>query len=130
MESDSKRTAAAEAAQFGPDTIETVMRLRIRDTIERLVDEELATALGATKFARVGEQRQGYRHGTRPRTLPTSLGPARFAVPRARVHAADGTLREGHRAGSCRATSAARRGSRRRWSGACRATARPGGPGT
>ncbi len=87
MDSDSKSTAAAEAAQFGPDTIETVMRLRIRDTIERLVDEELETALGASKSARVGEQRQGYRHGTRPRTLTTSLGPATFTLPRARVEA-------------------------------------------
>ena len=94
MESDSKQTAAAEVVAYGPDTIETMMRLRIRDTIERLVDEELAAALGASKSARVGEQRQGYRHGVRPRTLTTSLGPAAFTVPRARVRAADGTTRE------------------------------------
>jgi transposase-like protein len=94
MDSDTKIAAAAKAATFGPDTIETVMRLRIRDTIERLVDEELETALGASKSARVGEQRQGYRHGTRPRTLTTSLGPATFTLPRARVGEADGTTRE------------------------------------
>jgi transposase-like protein len=62
------------------------MRLRIRDTIEELVKAELDAALGASKSARVGEQRQGYRHGTRERTLTTSLGPA----CRARVHQADG----------------------------------------
>jgi putative transposase len=94
MDSDSKSGAAAEAATFGPDTIETVMRLRIRDTIERLVEEELETALGATKSARVGEQRQGYRHGTRSRTLTTSLGPATFTLPRARVDEAEGMTRE------------------------------------
>ncbi|MFN8544572.1 MAG: transposase [Candidatus Binatia bacterium] len=82
MDSDSKRAAAAEGVAYGPDTIETMMRLRIRDTIEHLVDEELETALGATKSARVGAQRQGYRHGTRPRTLTTSLGPTTFTLPR------------------------------------------------
>ena len=94
MDSDSKIAAAAEAVAFGPDTIETMMRLRIRDTIERLVEEELEVTLGATKSARVGDQRHGYRHGTRPRTLTTSLGPAQFALPRARVDGADGTTRE------------------------------------
>ena len=44
------------------------MRLRIRDTIEELVKEKLDAALGAPKSAGVGEQRQGYRHGTRERT--------------------------------------------------------------
>jgi len=94
MDSDTKGTAGAEATAFGPDTIEAVMRERIRDTIERLVEEELEAALGAGKSARVGTQRQGYRHGTRPRTLTTSVGPATFRVPRARVAAADGTRRE------------------------------------
>jgi transposase-like protein len=94
MDSDSKIAAAAEAVAFGPETIETTMRRRIRDTIERLVEEELEVTLGATKSARVGAKRHGYRHGTRPRTLTTSLGPAQFALPRARVAAADGTPRE------------------------------------
>ena len=94
MESDSKSGAGAEAPTWGPDTIEAVMRLRIRDTIEWLVGDELDAALGATKSARVGEHRQGYRHGTRARTLTTSLGPATFTLPRARVDAPDGTTRE------------------------------------
>lgn len=51
------------------------MRLRIGDTIEELVKQELEAALGAVKSARVGDTRQGYRHGTRDRTLTTSLGP-------------------------------------------------------
>ena len=64
-----------EIPTFGRDSLEQAMRLRIRDTIEELVREELEAALGAPKSARVGEQRQGYRHGTRERTLTTSLGP-------------------------------------------------------
>jgi putative transposase len=80
-----------EIPRFGGDSIERAMRLRIRDTIEALVKEELDAALGAAKSARVGEQRQGYRHGTRERTLTTSLGPATFAMPRARIQLAAGT---------------------------------------
>jgi transposase-like protein len=94
VESDSKVEAAAEAGRFGPDTIETLMRELIRDTIEWLVNEELETALGARKSARVGEQRQGYRHGVRARTLTTSVGPAPFTMPRARLARADGTTQE------------------------------------
>ena len=83
-----------EIPAFGPDSIEMAMRLRIRDTIEELVQQELDAALGAVKSARVGEIRHGYRHGTRERTLTTSLGPATIAMPRARVHGADGTSGE------------------------------------
>lgn len=54
------------------------MRRRIRDTIEELVKEELDAALGAPKSARVGEERHGYRHGTRERTVTTSLARRRL----------------------------------------------------
>ena len=83
-----------EIPRFGRDSIEQAMRQRIRDTIEELVKEELDAALGASKSARVGEQRQGYRHGTRERTLTTSVGPATFAMPRARIQRADGRRTE------------------------------------
>jgi len=92
MGSDSKSEERRE--EFGPDAIEQAMRERIRETIERLVEEELAAALGAVKSERVGEQRTGYRHGMRPRTLSTSLGPTTFTLPRARVHELDGATRE------------------------------------
>lgn len=38
---------------------------------------------------RVGQGRIGYRHGARPRTLSTSLGPTTFRLPRARLHAGE-----------------------------------------
>ena len=79
-----------EIREFGPDSIEMGMRLRIRDTIEELVKQELDAALGAVKSARVGDTRQGYRHGTRERTLTTSLGPTTIAMPRARMQRTDG----------------------------------------
>jgi transposase-like protein len=83
-----------EIPPFDRDSIEQAMRRRIRDTIEALVKEELDAALGAATSARAGEQRQGYRHGTRERTLTTSLGPATFAMPRARIQLAAGTRTE------------------------------------
>lgn len=79
---------------FGQDTIERRMRSRIRETIEAIVEEELEVALGAEKSARVGDARQGYRHGTRERMLTTSLGPAKIAMPRARICQTEGTTRE------------------------------------
>jgi transposase-like protein len=77
MQDDSRKGAARQAEPFGADTIEARMRGRIRETIEVIVDEELEAVLGAAKSARVGATREGYRHGTRERTLTTSLKPAR-----------------------------------------------------
>ena len=79
---------------FGPDTIEEVMRERIRERIEELVEEELTVALGAGQSERVGEARRGYRHGARSRTLTTSLGPTTFSMPRARVKSSEGRTTE------------------------------------
>src|SRR5262245_62969831 len=89
-----KPSDAKEIRDFNRDSIEQAMRRRIRDTIEELVNAELEAALGAAKSARVSEQRHGYRHGARERTLTTSLGAARFAMPRARIRQADGTSAE------------------------------------
>lgn len=94
MQDDTKKGAGRQGAAYGPDTIEGRMRLRIRETIEAIVEEELEAVLGAEKSARVGAARQGYRHGSRERTLTTSLGPATFTMPRARLLAEDGARRE------------------------------------
>jgi transposase-like protein len=92
---DSRKRAEGEGVEgFGPDTIEQVMRERVRGAIEAIVEEELEAALGAATSARVGEERRGYRHGTRSRTLTTSLGAATIAMPRARLDVGDGTTRE------------------------------------
>jgi putative transposase len=91
-----------EIGAWGPDTIETRMRTRIRETIEMVVEEELEAALGAALSARVGETRQGYRHGTRERMLTTSLGPTTLAMPRARMRQADGSTTEWRSQTVCR----------------------------
>ena len=80
-----------EGSKFDRDTIEREIRARVRHIIEAVVDAELEAALGALPSQRVGDQRQGYRHGYRERTVTTSAGPTTFAMPRARVSAAGGS---------------------------------------
>lgn len=95
MKDSTTKQAGGEArAAFGPDTIEAEMRERVRETIEAIVQEELEAALGARKSDRVGAARTGYRHGSRERTLTTSLGPATITMPRARVRREDGATSE------------------------------------
>jgi putative transposase len=88
MESDSRDLGERKAA------LEDLMRERIRETIEAIVDEEPEAALGAARSQRVGVVRAGYRHGTRERTLSTSLGATTIAMPRARIEDHEGRRRE------------------------------------
>ena len=95
MAKDSRNAGTNEGAPAGEATsLETVIRRRARGLIDAIVEEELEAALGAAESARVGAARQGYRHGTRERTLTTSLGPTTFAMPRARVNTAEGATAE------------------------------------
>jgi putative transposase len=83
MAKDSRKASIDEAARGDEaTTLETLIRQRARGLIDAIVEEELAAALGAASSARVGPARQGYRHGTRERTLTTSLGPTTVAMPR------------------------------------------------
>jgi putative transposase len=77
-------------------SLETIIRQRARGLIDAIVEEELEAALGAAPSMRVGAARQGYRHGSRERTLTTSLGPTTFAMPRARVVTPEGGTAEWH----------------------------------
>jgi transposase-like protein len=63
MERDSR------SAGDGKGSLEELLRERIGGIIELIVEQELEEALGAANSARVGEQRPGYRHGHRARTL-------------------------------------------------------------
>lgn len=82
----------AVVGAFGPDSIESGIRERVRVVIQTIVNEELEAALGAGVSTRVAG-RQGYRHGARVRTVTTSLGPTTIEMPRARLHGGreDGT---------------------------------------
>lgn len=88
MERDSR------SAGDGKGSLEELLRERIRGTIELIVEQELEEALGAANSQRVGEQRAGYRHGHRGRTLSTSLGATTIAMPRARTLDENGTRHE------------------------------------
>ena len=95
MAKDSRKVSGEEAIRADEaTTLETLIRQRARGLIDAIVEEELEAALGAASSARVGTARQGYRHGTRERTLTTSLGPTTVAMPRARVRTADGAPTE------------------------------------
>ncbi len=95
MAKDSRNGSSGEAPGVEEATsLEMIIRHRARGLIEAIVEEELAAALGAALSARVGHARQGYRHGTRERTVTTSLGPTTFAMPRARVRTSDGHTAE------------------------------------
>lgn len=83
-----------EIVRFDRETIEREIRDRVRQIIEEVVEAELEEALGAKPSERVGEQRRGYRHGYRDRTLTTSVGPTTFSMPRGRVKGGDGGSRE------------------------------------
>jgi transposase-like protein len=94
MAKDSRNETTNEAEpRDGATSLETIIRRRARGLIDTIVEEELAAALGAAPSVRVGA-RVGYRHGARNRTLTTSLGPTTFAMPRARVRAAEGGTTE------------------------------------
>jgi putative transposase len=95
MAKDNRNVVSGEAARADEAvSLETIIRRRARGLIDAIVEEELDAALGAAASVRVGPARQGYRHGTRERTLTTSLGPTTFAMPRARVRTADGAIAE------------------------------------
>lgn len=76
-----------------PTSLEMVIRSRARSWIETIIEEELEQVLDAKPSARV-DSRRGYRHGTRERTVTTSLGPTTIAMPRARLQRADGSTTE------------------------------------
>ena len=94
MTKDTKNEQRVERAPMTAGGLEMAIRQRARLMIDAIVEEELEQALGAAASVRSGETRTGYRHGTRERTLTTSLGPTPFAMPRARLVTATGTTEE------------------------------------
>ena len=94
MTQDSSKTYGRKAeAPSSATSLEMVIRSRSRSWIETIIEDELESVLAAKPSARV-EARRGYRHGTRERTLTTSLGPTTIAMPRARLQQADGSATE------------------------------------
>jgi transposase-like protein len=86
-ESEERKKAQSErlmTALGTPDPLTVALRGKVREFIETLVNAELTEMLAAVRYAR-GPSRQGYRHGSIPRTLTTGLGQTALILPRARL---------------------------------------------
>ena len=86
-----KVTTAEDLPPWDPAWLEAMIRQRVQETSEQVLNEELAAVLGAPRSDRVGAARQGDRHGTRERTVTTSVGPTPLTMPRGRLRTSTGT---------------------------------------
>lgn len=73
--------------------IEGLLRTRIRQAIQMVLEEELDEALGCGRYER-GGSRGGYRHGSVKRRITTPNGPQTLEVPRGRLVDGDGKSTE------------------------------------
>ena len=81
-------TDPSTVLQFRQD-IHGLLRDRVRQAIQEVLEEELLAALGSDRHERtVG--RRGYRHGTIERTVTTREGTRTLVVPRGRIQTATG----------------------------------------
>jgi transposase-like protein len=73
------------------------LRVRVREAIEAVIEDELAAALGCAKGER-SANRAGDRHGHGGgrRKVLTEYGPAELLIPKARLRNADGSTSEWH----------------------------------
>jgi transposase-like protein len=73
-----------------PGALGALIHEAVRRAIEVAVEEELAAALGAIRYAR-DVNRGGYRNGHRPRALTGPTGPLALTLPRATLFRPTGT---------------------------------------
>jgi len=73
--------------------VHKLLRRRVLEAMEIVLEEELSEALGSTRCER-SESRRGYRNGSEKRTVTTSLGAEEIEIPRGRVFKADGETAE------------------------------------
>jgi putative transposase len=86
------------------DPIEVGLRDRVREFIQAMIEAELEAALSRPRYARRPKEAcenadgasgiTGHRHGHRSRSLLGTFGRVEIAVPRARLHTAEGTTTE------------------------------------
>jgi len=111
----STNTANVLTGEGWRDSIEALVRDRIRGLIEEILEEELSDALGRARYVRcktdpavavdisqgLGDEGTasaarvaGHRHGRREREVMGTFGKVTIAVPRARLERGDGTTME------------------------------------
>jgi transposase-like protein len=72
-------------------SFESLVRVRCRELMNEILQEELEEVLGTSPYERGGK---GHRNGVRARQLLTSFGPMELEVPRARLFDESGESRE------------------------------------
>lgn len=85
-------TGQADVIRLRQD-ISMLLRRRVLEAVQEVLDEELAQALGTHRYER-SEERRGYRNGHERRRITTEVGPQTLEVPRGRVIEEDGSTRE------------------------------------
>lgn len=78
---------------YAGDPLSEALRSRVRDAITEIFSQELDAAIGAGPYERTGNRR-GYRHGSEPREITTSLGKTMFDRPRGKLFVGNGELEE------------------------------------
>jgi putative transposase len=73
--------------------VHKLLRRRVLEAMEIVLEEELSEALGSSRYER-NESRRGYRNGSEIRTVTTSLGAEAIEIPRGRVFKPDGETTE------------------------------------
>ena len=73
--------------------IRELLRRRVLEAVEGVLEEELSLALGTSRYER-NPVRRGYRNGSEQRRITTSEGTRELAVPRGRVRTAEGGTKE------------------------------------
>jgi transposase-like protein len=73
--------------------IEKLLRQRVLEAIEIVLEEEVTQGLGVSRHER-DASRNGYRNGSKTRLVTTEYGPRELTIPRARLVQEDGTSSE------------------------------------
>ncbi len=89
----SKDTAAQADVIHLRQNIQDLLRRRVLEAVQTVLEEELSEALGTGWYER-SEARQGYRNGHETRRITTSMGTQELEVPRGRIVGEHGRSRE------------------------------------
>jgi len=86
----SKDTAVQADVIHLRQNIQDLLRRRVLEAVQTVLEEELSEALGTERYER-SDARQGYRNGHETRRITTQVGTRDLEVPRGRIVEEDGT---------------------------------------
>ncbi len=73
--------------------IQDLLRRRVLEAVQTVLEEELSEVLGTSRYER-SDERRGYRNGHETRRITTGLGTQDLQVPRGRIVEDDGSTQE------------------------------------